>query len=129
MSNQLFDAYFTAPAMRAIFCDAGRVQGMLDFEAALARAEARVGLIPPEAVAPIAAACRAELYDFAALAQAIATALTQSYNIPPENLTTQGYGEQYLKVQTQGPSAENRRVTLRRVTDLLNQQNTQAPQQ
>ncbi|APU31962.1 3-carboxy-cis,cis-muconate cycloisomerase [Ectopseudomonas alcaliphila JAB1] len=74
MSNQLFDAYFTAPAMRAIFCDAGRVQGMLDFEAALARAEARVGLIPPEAVAPIAAACRAELYDFAALAQAIATA-------------------------------------------------------
>lgn len=74
MSNQLFDAYFTAPAMRAIFCDAGRVQGMLDFEAALARAEARVGLIPSEAVAPIAAACRAELYDYPALAQAIATA-------------------------------------------------------
>lgn len=74
MSNQLFDAYFTAPAMRAIFCDAGRVQGMLDFEAALARAEARVGLIPAEAVAPIAAACKAELYDYPALAQAIATA-------------------------------------------------------
>lgn len=74
MSNQLFDAYFTAPAMRAIFCDAGRVQGMLDFEAALARAEARVGLIPPDAVAPIAAACQADLYDYAALAQAIATA-------------------------------------------------------
>ncbi|QNH02155.1 3-carboxy-cis,cis-muconate cycloisomerase [Pseudomonas sediminis] len=74
MSNQLFDAYFTAPAMRAIFCDAGRVQGMLDFEAALARAEARVGLIPTEAVAPIEASCKAELYDYPALAQAIATA-------------------------------------------------------
>ncbi len=74
MSNQLFDAYFTAPAMRAIFCDAGRVQGMLDFEAALARAEARVGLIPAAAVAPIEAACKAELYDYPALAQAIATA-------------------------------------------------------
>lgn len=74
MSNQLFDAYFTAPAMRAIFCDQGRVQGMLDFEAALARAEARVGLIPREAVAPIEAACRADSYDFSALAQAIATA-------------------------------------------------------
>lgn len=73
-SNHLFDAYFTAPAMRAIFCDQGRVQGMLDFEAALARAEARVGLIPASAVAPIAAACRAELYDFAELAQAIVTA-------------------------------------------------------
>jgi 3-carboxy-cis,cis-muconate cycloisomerase len=74
VSNQLFDAYFTAPAMRAIFCDAGRVQGMLDFEAALARAEARVGLIPAEAVSPIEAACKAELYDYPALAQAIATA-------------------------------------------------------
>ena len=74
MSNQLFDAYFTAPAMRAIFCDAGRVQGMLDFEAALARAEARVGLIPTEAVAPIESTCKAELYDYPALAQAIATA-------------------------------------------------------
>ncbi|HBX54985.1 3-carboxy-cis,cis-muconate cycloisomerase [Pseudomonas sp. UBA2684] len=74
MSNQLFDAYFTSPAMRALFCDAGRVQGMLDFEAALARAEARVGLIPTAAVAPIAAACRAELYDFCALAEAIASA-------------------------------------------------------
>ena len=62
-------------------------------------------------------------------AQAVAAVLTQSYNIPPENLTTQGYGEQYPKVQTQGPSRENRRVTLRRVTELLNQQNTQAPQQ
>ncbi|MDF2075452.1 3-carboxy-cis,cis-muconate cycloisomerase [Pseudomonas mendocina] len=74
VSNQLFDAYFTAPAMRAIFCDAGRVQGMLDFEAALARAEARVGVIPAEAVAPIEAACKAELYDYPALALAIATA-------------------------------------------------------
>ena len=74
MSNQLFDAYFTAPAMRAIYSDHGRVQGMLDFEAALARAEASSGLIPQAAVAPIASACQAERYDFAALAQAIVTA-------------------------------------------------------
>ncbi|GLZ86898.1 3-carboxy-cis,cis-muconate cycloisomerase [Metapseudomonas resinovorans] len=73
-SNQLFDAYFTQPAMRAVFSDQGRVQGMLDFEAALARAEASVGLIPGDAVAPIEAACKAELYDYSALAQAIATA-------------------------------------------------------
>nr|WP_294980496.1 3-carboxy-cis,cis-muconate cycloisomerase [uncultured Pseudomonas sp.] len=73
-TNLLFDAYFTQPAMRAIFSDHGRVQGMLDFEAALARAEARVGVIPASAVASIAAACRAELYDFDALAQAICSA-------------------------------------------------------
>lgn len=74
MSNQLFDAYFTSAPMRAVFCDRGRLQGMLDFEAALARAEAAVGLIPASAVAPIAGACRAELYDVPALATAIATA-------------------------------------------------------
>ena len=74
MSNQLFDAYFTSAPMRAVFCDQGRLQGMLDFEAALARAEAAVGLIPASAVAPIAGACRAELYDVPALATAIATA-------------------------------------------------------
>ncbi|WP_325169698.1 MULTISPECIES: 3-carboxy-cis,cis-muconate cycloisomerase [Pseudomonas] len=73
-TNLLFDAYFTQPAMRAIFSDHGRVQGMLDFEAALARAEARAGVIPANAVAPITAACRAELYDFEALAQAICSA-------------------------------------------------------
>jgi 3-carboxy-cis,cis-muconate cycloisomerase len=69
--NQLFDAYFTQAAMREIFSDAGRLQGMLDFEAALARAEASVGVIPHSAVAPIEAACRAERYDLAALQQAI----------------------------------------------------------
>ncbi|MET0845438.1 MAG: 3-carboxy-cis,cis-muconate cycloisomerase [Pseudomonas sp.] len=72
--NQLFDAYFTASDMREVFCDQGRVQAMLDFEAALARAEARVGLIPQSVVAPIEAACVAGLYDFAALGEAIATA-------------------------------------------------------
>ena len=72
--NQLFDAYFTAREMREVFCDQGRVQAMLDFEAALARAEARVGLIPHTAVAPIEAACQAGHYDFAALGEAIATA-------------------------------------------------------
>lgn len=74
MSNQLFDAYFTSAPMRAVFCDRGRLQGMLDFEAALARAEAAAGLIPASAVAPIAAACRAEAYDVEALAIAIASA-------------------------------------------------------
>ena len=74
MSNQLFDAYFTAEAMGEVFCDHGRVQAMLDVEAALARAQAGVGVIPHAAVAPIAAACRAELYDFQALGQAIGSA-------------------------------------------------------
>ncbi|WP_248802924.1 3-carboxy-cis,cis-muconate cycloisomerase [Pseudomonas sp. MWU13-2100] len=73
-TNQLFDAYFTQPAMRAIFSDQGRLQGMLDFEAALARAEASSGLIPQEVVADIEAACRAQLFDIDELAVAIGNA-------------------------------------------------------
>jgi hypothetical protein len=48
--------------------------------------------------------------------------LTQNFQVPPENLTTQGYGEQYLKVNTQEANHENRRVTVRRITPLLQQQ-------
>ncbi|WP_024644888.1 3-carboxy-cis,cis-muconate cycloisomerase [Pseudomonas syringae] len=72
--NQLFDSYFTQADMRGIFSDQGRVQGMLDFEAALARAQAQVGLIPASVVADIEQNCRAELFDFDALAIAIGSA-------------------------------------------------------
>jgi outer membrane protein OmpA-like peptidoglycan-associated protein len=52
-------------------------------------------------------------------AESVAVILTNAFQIPPENLVTQGYGEQYLKVPTDGPSRENRRVTVRRITPLL----------
>jgi outer membrane protein OmpA-like peptidoglycan-associated protein len=39
--------------------------------------------------------------------------------VPPENLVTQGYGEQFLKINTQTPERANRRVALRRITSLL----------
>lgn len=71
-SNRCFDPLFTTAAMRGIFSDHGRVQGMLDFEAALARAEARVGVIPAAAVAAIAAACDAGRIDIEQLAQGAA---------------------------------------------------------
>ena len=50
------------------------LQGMLEFEAALARAEAVVGVIPSGAADPIGAKCRIELLDLAALARATARA-------------------------------------------------------
>lgn len=52
-------------------------------------------------------------------AQSAAELLTQQFNVPAENLTSQGYGSQYLKEQTDGPSRINRRVTVRRITPLL----------
>jgi outer membrane protein OmpA-like peptidoglycan-associated protein len=56
-------------------------------------------------------------------AEAVAQVLTEQFQVPAENLTSQGYGEQYLKVQTQGPELANRRVSLRRITLLLSGQN------
>ena len=56
-------------------------------------------------------------------AEAVATALSQNFDIPPENLVTEGYGEQFLKIDTQGPERRNRRATIRRLTDLLQAQN------
>lgn len=52
-------------------------------------------------------------------AESVARVLTDAFNIPPENLATQGYGERYLKVRTDGPEQENRRVTVRRITPLV----------
>jgi 3-carboxy-cis,cis-muconate cycloisomerase len=61
---------FSSAAMRAVCDDTATLQHMLDFEAALARAEAAVGVIPASAVGPIAKACKAEAFELAALAEA-----------------------------------------------------------
>jgi outer membrane protein OmpA-like peptidoglycan-associated protein len=53
-------------------------------------------------------------------AESAAQLLAQQFQVPAENLTSQGYGKQYLKEQTDGPSRINRRVTVRRITPLLN---------
>ena len=52
-------------------------------------------------------------------AESVAVALTQQFAVPAENLSTQGYGKQYLKVPTEEPERANRRVTVRRITPLL----------
>ncbi|MEH2481466.1 OOP family OmpA-OmpF porin [Nitrobacteraceae bacterium AZCC 2146] len=53
-------------------------------------------------------------------AESAAQLLTQQFQVPAENLTSQGYGEQYLKIPTAGPERQNRRVTIRNITPLLN---------
>ena len=52
-------------------------------------------------------------------AESVAEALTKVFGIPPENLVTQGYGEQYLKIDTEERERENRRVAIRRITPLV----------
>ncbi len=65
--DPLLDPLFTTAEAARIFAPRARLQGMLDFEAALAWAEAAVGVIPQTAVAAIAKACDASLYDLNAL--------------------------------------------------------------
>lgn len=52
-------------------------------------------------------------------AEAVAVALTEQFQVPAENLATQGYGKQYLKVPSSGPERANRRVAIRRITPLI----------
>ena len=68
--SPLLAPMLSSAAMRAICDDAAGLQNMLDFEAALARTEAALGVIPANAAGPITNACRAESFDLAALADA-----------------------------------------------------------
>ncbi|HEX7734136.1 MAG TPA: 3-carboxy-cis,cis-muconate cycloisomerase [Ktedonobacteraceae bacterium] len=66
----------TPGAMSAIFAPETHVQYLLVFEAALARAEARAGIIPVEAAEEIASCCHMELFDVKTLYQQAALAGT-----------------------------------------------------
>jgi 3-carboxy-cis,cis-muconate cycloisomerase len=68
--SPLLAPMLSSAAMRAVCDDAATLQHMLEFEAALARAEAAAGVIPESAAGPIAKACKAESFDAVALAEA-----------------------------------------------------------
>jgi 3-carboxy-cis,cis-muconate cycloisomerase len=66
---ELLDPLFRSVNVERCFSSQACLQGMLNFEAALARAEARAGLIPSSAAAAIAAKCRADLFDVQEIAK------------------------------------------------------------
>jgi 3-carboxy-cis,cis-muconate cycloisomerase len=85
--TELAEALYVAPEMAAIWSGEALVRGMLAFEAALARAEARAGVIPPEAAAAIGAACKGAAFDTAAILREAAVAGTPA--IPLVRLLTE----------------------------------------
>jgi len=98
---------------------AARLQGIADgLNRAIARNPREVFLIEGHTDAVGSPVDNLSLSD--RRAEAAAELLTQQFGVPAENLTSQGYGSQYLKEQTDGPSRINRRVTIRRITPLLN---------
>ena len=52
-------------------------------------------------------------------AESVALALTEYFDVPPENLVVQGYGESDLRIKTQEAERQNRRVAVRVITPLL----------
>src|SRR5204862_1820486 len=60
---QLFGDQFATPEMRAVFDERAMLQRWLDVEAALAAAQAELGLIPARAAEGIARAARVDLLD------------------------------------------------------------------
>jgi 3-carboxy-cis,cis-muconate cycloisomerase len=73
---ELSELLYSTPAMSAAFSPEAHVRGMLAFEAALARAEARTGIISPDTADTIAARCKVELFDVVALYQEAVIAAT-----------------------------------------------------
>jgi len=70
LDSAVFRDVFTTPAMRGVWSDENRVQKYLDFEAALARTQARLKIIPQEACDEIVKHCDAKLIDMAKLKEA-----------------------------------------------------------
>ena len=68
--SPLLAPMLSSAAMRAVCDDVASLQHMLDFEAALAHAEAANGVIPTSAADTIAKACKASSFDRGALAEA-----------------------------------------------------------
>src|SRR5580704_4825389 len=67
IDSAVFRDIFSTEAMRRVFSDENRVQKYLDFEAGLAKAQARLGIIPKEAGEEIVRHCNASEIDFAKL--------------------------------------------------------------
>ena len=63
IDSGIYGNLFGADAMRAVFSERGQVQKWLDVEAALARVQGRLGIIPEEAAAEISARADADLID------------------------------------------------------------------
>jgi adenylosuccinate lyase len=71
IDSVLFRDQFGTPEMRTIFSDVATIQRWLDVEAALARVEARLGIIPDAAARAITEAARVERMDIAELKRGV----------------------------------------------------------
>src|SRR2546426_2895193 len=67
VDSAIFGNLFSTEAMRQVWSDENRTRKYLDIEAALARVQARLGIIPAKAAAEIVRNCRLEKIDLSKL--------------------------------------------------------------
>jgi len=128
---RLLDPLFTTDPMREIFSDRRRLQGMLDFEAALARALARVGVTPAASVEPIVAQCNADhfapdvLAREAALAGNLAIPLVKALTAAVAKSDTKAAGYVHWGATSQDATDTGLVLQLREALDLLQRELSQ----
>lgn len=88
IDSAVFRDIFSTAAMRRVFSDENRVQKYRAFEAALARAQARLGIIPPDAAPEIVHHCDAGEIDFVKL-----KSQTERLGYPVLPVVQQGAGD------------------------------------
>src|SRR2546428_5886693 len=103
--TDLGETMFASPEMAAIFSGRSAVQRMLDVEAALARAQARAGMIPQQAAAAIGAKCRVELFNLEALFHDAASSGTPA--IPLVRMLTELVDEEARKAVHLGVTSQD----------------------
>ncbi|HCP76204.1 MAG TPA: 3-carboxy-cis,cis-muconate cycloisomerase [Pusillimonas sp.] len=98
MSLPLFESFLTTNEMSDVFDDVNVVQAMLDFEAALAQAQAQEGLISNETATIITAHCTAENFNIPELV--VAARRAGSMAIPLVKALTQAVASQNKEAAT-----------------------------
>lgn len=99
------DSLFSTPRMAAVFSPEAHVKAMLAFEAALARAEARAGIIPQQASEAIGASCEETFIDVPTLYREAALAGTPA--IPLVRMLTKHVGGEAQKFVHWGATSQD----------------------
>lgn len=76
IDSRVFGVLFANEEMKKIFSDENRVQKWLDTEAALARAQAKLGMLKPEYAEEITKKAKAELLDLDAIGETYKSTIT-----------------------------------------------------
>src|SRR5215469_8930553 len=113
VDSEIFGPLWGTDEMRALFSDTTRLQLMLDVEAALARAEARLGIVPQPVAEAITAAARVGNLRMERIAEGTRKAGEREAGYIHLGATTQDILDTATVLQMRGAFANLRRDLIR----------------